>query len=529
MSNSRRQSFLSGAMVLTVTVAVTKVIGALYKIPLGNLLDSEGMAHFYAAYNIYRLLLALSTAGLPLAMSRMVSEAEALGRENQKRRILRVALALFLALGAVSSLGMFLLARPLSGLLHDPAAETAVRVLSPAVLLVCFMAPLRGYTQGQGNMRPTAASELIESLVKALVGFFLAWTLLRRGFPRHVAAAGAIGGVTAATAAAALALAIYFLTRRSRQRGADAPDSRGAILRRLLRTGVPITIGACGMSLITVLDTSLVLGTLQRALGLSADRAAALYGEYTYGVNLFTLPPALLAPVSVSLIPAVTAARARHDGAGARRHLASAFRFTALLAMPAGAVLSAMALPVLRLLYPDIPHTAEAAAGHLELLGLASICVCLMTLCSGVLQACGHERVPLWTLLAGGAVKIASNYLLVGDPTVGVRGASYSTLLCYGLIAVLDLIAVARLVPERPGYWGALWRPALAAAVCAAGGRAFFGLLCHVAAERSAALFSLAAAVILYAVLALALGAVRREDVISLPNGKKWADLLRIR
>jgi stage V sporulation protein B len=103
MGKARRQSFLSGAMILTATIAVTKVIGALYKIPLGNLLDSEGMAHFYAAYNIYRLLLTLSTAGLPLAMSRMVSEAEALGLENQKHRIFRVALGLFLTLGAVSS------------------------------------------------------------------------------------------------------------------------------------------------------------------------------------------------------------------------------------------------------------------------------------------------------------------------------------------------------------------------------------------------------------------------------------------
>ena len=528
MSNSRRQSFLGGAMILTATVAVTKVVGALYKIPLGNLLDSEGMAHFYAAYNIYRLLLTLSTAGLPLAMSRMVSEAEALGRENQKHRILHVTFVLFFITGAVSSLGMFLLSAPLSGLLHDTLAQTAVQVLSPAVFFVCMMAPFRGYTQGQGNMRPTAASEIIESLAKAAVGFALAWWLLRQGFPRHIAAAGAIGGVSVATAAALLALAVYFLTHRGRRASRDVPDSRRAILRRLLKTGIPITLGTCGMSILSLLDTSLVLGTLQRTLGYSQQEAASLYGEYTYGMNLFTLPASLISPVVISLIPAISAARARRDEAAAQRHAAIAFRFTALLGLPVGIGLSVMAEPLLQLLYPDIPQTAAAAAVHLRVLGAASIFVCLMTLCGGILQAYGRERIPLWTLLAGGTVKIVSNYLLVGNPAIGIRGASYSTLLCYALIALLDLIAVARVMPRRPRYLSVFGAPLLAALVTGAASRASFGLLGTVLSPRPAALAALAIAAAVYAVLVLTMGILRREDLLTLPKGEKIADFLHI-
>jgi stage V sporulation protein B len=525
----RRQSFLDGAMVLTATIAVTKVIGALYKIPLGNLLDSEGMAHFYAAYNIYRLLLTLSTAGLPLAMSRLVSEAEALGLENQKRRILRVSLYLFSILGAVSSAAMFALAGPLSSLLHDPLAKTAVQLLSPAVLFVCLMAPIRGYTQGQGNMRPTAASELIESLSKAVIGYFLAWWLLLRGLPRYLAAAGAIGGVTAATMLAFAALLAYLLSRRGFRPSRDVPAGRGVILRRLLRIGVPITAGACGMSLITVLDTSLVLGTLQRSLGYSPEAAAALYGEYTYGLNLFTLPASFIAPVSISLIPSISAARARRDAASARHTVAAAFRFTVLLALPLGVGLSVLAHPLLDLLYPDIPQTAAAAAVHLRVLGFASVCVCLMSLCSGLLQAYGREDIPLWTLLLGGGAKIVSNYLLVSDPAIGIRGAAYSTLLCYGLIAALNLIAVARVIPERPNYLAVFIRPALATAVMAAAARAAFGLLSRVGGPRSAAALAVLAAAAVYAALVLALGIVRRKDLLSLPKGGKIADFLHIR
>lgn len=529
MANPRRQSFLSGAMILTATIVVTKFIGALYKIPLGNLLDSEGMAHFYAAYNIYRLLLTLSTAGLPLAMSRMVSEAEALGRENQKHRIFRVALGLFLVMGAASSLGMFLLSAPLSRLLHDTLARTAVQVLSPAVFFVCMMSVIRGYTQGQGNMKPTAASEIIESLSKAVIGYFLAWWLLSRGLPRHIAAAGAIGGVTAATALALIALLLYLSGRRGRRPSRDVPESRSAILRRLLRLGIPITAGACGMSLITLLDTSLVLGTLQRSLGYSQEAAATLYGQYTYGLNLFTLPPALIAPVTISLIPAVSAARARLDAASARRIMGAAFRFAALLALPLGAGLSVLARPLLDLLYPLIPETAAAAAGHLQVLGIASVFVCLMTLSGGILQAYGRERIPLVTLLCGGATKIVSNYLLVGNPSLGIRGAAYSTLLCYLLIAALNLLAVARTVPERPSYAEVFAKPLLATLVMAAAARAGFGLLCRWLPGRPAVLLAILFAAAVYAVLVLALGIIRRQDLVTLPNGGKIADILRIR
>ena len=146
----RRQSFLSGAAILAGAVAVTKVLGALYKIPLGNLLDSQGMAHFYAAYNVYNLLLMLSTAGLPLAASRLVAQAEALGRHSQARRVFRCALALLGVVGLVFSALMFLLPQTMAGALHDPMAAAAIRVLAPSVLCVCLTSAIRGYTQGLG-------------------------------------------------------------------------------------------------------------------------------------------------------------------------------------------------------------------------------------------------------------------------------------------------------------------------------------------------------------------------------------------
>ena len=527
MSNKSKQSFMGGAALLTATMVITKLIGALFKVPVANLLDKEGMSVFYAAYNIYNLLLVISTAGLPLALSRLISEAEALGHENQKRRVFRIASAMFLLLGVVCSAVMFFLAEPLAALLHNSMAVPAIRVLSPAVLFVCVLSAIRGYTQGQGNMRPTALSEIIESTVKLVVGMALVWWLLRQGYPKHIGAAGAIAGVTTGTFLGMAALLIYLMKRRYYRNSIDVPQSPHTIARRLLAIGVPITIGTCGMSLLNLLDQSLVQGTLQNSLGMSEAVATALYGEYTYAVNLFALPASFIYPVTISLIPAITAALTRRDYHAAKSHTASAFRMTALLAIPAGVGLSVLARPIMDLLYFAVPETAAAASEHLRVLGYASILVCFMTMTNAILQAYGKERVPLWTLLAGGVMKVITNYLMVANPAIGIRGASISTLYCYALIVLLDLIAIWRCVPEKPDYFQVFWRPALAAAIMGVAARCIFNVLHTVASGRLAVLIAVILAVVIYAVLAVAFGAVRQEDVIGLPKGEKIAKFLR--
>lgn len=266
----RRQNFMGGAAILALAVAVTKLLGALYKIPLGNLLDREGMAHFYAAYNIYSLLLVLSTAGLPVALSRMVARAAAQRRFGAARRCLRTGLALLGVMGLACSAVMCLLPDTLAAALHDGDAASALRALGPAVLLVCLSAALRGYTQGLGDMVPTAAGQVAESTGKLTVGLALCLYLLHRGAGAPLCAAGAIGGVTAGAGLGLLVTALLLPRRASLPPVRDVPPARRDIARQLLRDGVPITVGAAGMSLITLLDQTLVTGTLQNTLHYSA-------------------------------------------------------------------------------------------------------------------------------------------------------------------------------------------------------------------------------------------------------------------
>jgi stage V sporulation protein B len=524
---NNRQSFLSGAAILALAVAVTKVIGALYKIPLGNLLDREGMAHFYVAYNIYNLLLTLSTAGLPLAISRLVSEATALGRENQKRRILQVGLALFVVLGMVLSTAMFWGNELLAGFLNDSLAALAIRVLSPAVLCVCLMSAIRGYTQGEGNMLPTAWSEVLEALGKLFVGLTLAWLLLRQGLGASVGAAGAIAGVSAGAVLGALALLILLLRRR-RAVGSDTPDFHRSILKKILSFGIPITVGAGGMSLITLLDQSIVMGTLQRSLGLSEQAAASLYGEYTFGMTLFAMPPAFIYPIAISLVPSISGALARHDSKTAQHSTQTACRVTALLALPAGVGLSVMAGPILHLLYPAVPETATAATYHLQVLGIACIFVCLMVLTNGILQAYGKEYIPIFTLLTGGILKIVVNYFMVGNPSIGIKGASVGTLYCYVLIVILNLLAIRKVVPQHIDFGALFGRPLLATAIMGACAWGSHLLLCRALSPGFATLLAVGIAVVIYASLVLALRIVSREEVLLLPGGEKIVKFLHL-
>ena len=278
-----------------------------------------------------------------------------------------------------------------------------------------------------------------------------------------------------------------------------------------------------------LLDQVLVMGTLQNRLGLSEVAATALYGEYTFGMTLFNLPSSFIYPVTVSLIPAISASLARCDAEGARRNTEAAFRLTALLALPAGVGLSVLAGPILQLLYPAVPETAAAASYHLSVLGIACVFVCLAIMTGGVLQAYGKEYVPVFSLLCGGALKIVANYALVADVDIGIKGAPVGTLCCYALITLINLIAIHRCVATRPDFFAVLWKPVVITLVMAVVARGSWSLLDRVMhGSGLATVLAIVLAVVVYAIAAVVLGAVKRQDLLAVPKGEKLADFLRI-
>ena len=616
---SKPNTFFGGAAILAVGILVVKLIGMFYKIPLLNIIGEQGSADFNNAYNIYSVLLTISTAGLPVAVSKLVSEADALGRRNQVRRTFRLALALFLILGVLSFLVMFFGSEQLAGLMNDSMAAPGIRALAPAVICVGCLSAFRGYAQGHGNMTPTAVSQIIEALCKLTVGLGLAYWLVGHGADASHAAAGAITGVTVGTIVALAYMLMNFLITRSQepQLADDRPDEPSTILKHLLMIAVPITISSSMVGIVTVIDTSLVQGQLQRALlenqdtwtlyqdfvdftslkeALSAWQAAlpdgsavsmslldqyaaqaealrdqqaaltdlqsaslelhaalenisrTLYGNYSGALNIYNLPTSLMAAVTAAVIPAVSGALARRDRRGAGRITGSALRISALAACPMAVGLFVLGEPIMALIFPNL--NPQLAGPLLSTLGLATLFVCMMLVCNSILQAHGFVNLPVVIMVAGGVVKIITNYNVVVQPGVGIYGAPMGNILCFALCMGLDLVLIARVIPRRPRYVQVFAKPLAASALMGLGAWAVYGLLSKLFAATGilmeadtvthevlglsrtgnalAALTAILVAVVIYGILIVALRALTREDLMLMPKGEKIARLLHL-
>ena len=540
----KQNSFFGGAAILAAGILIVKLIGMFYKIPLINIIGEAGAADFNNAYNIYAVLLTVSTAGLPVAVSKLVSEANALDRRNLVRRTFRLALVLFLALGLVSFLVMFFRADALAGMMNDSKAAAGIRALAPAVVCVGCLAALRGYSQGHSNMAPTSVSQIIEALCKLVVGLGLAFWLVKQGKDPDVAAAGAITGVTVGTVVALIYMVLDFFLSRGREdtHGTDRPDSAGSILANILKIAVPITLSSSMVGIVTVIDSSLVQGQLQSALDLTEKASRTLYGNYSGALNIYNLPTSLMAAITASVIPAVSAALARRDRRGAARITGSALRITALLSFPMGVGLFVLGTPIIRLLFPSL--NVEVAGPLLSTLGIATPFVCMVLVCNSVLQAHGFINLPVIVMVLGGIVKIVNNYNLVG--AIGIAGAPVGNILCFGLALVLDLVVITRVIPNRPRLLPIFAKPAVASAVMGGAAWAVYGLLSRILSSEqvnqagqtvravsrmgnAAGIFlAIAVAGVVYLVLVIALRAISRDDLALMPKGDKLARLLRL-
>ena len=537
---NRSQSYIKGAAILAATVAVTKVIGAIYKIPLYNLLGDEGTAHFQVTYTIYNLLLTIAMAGVPVALSRLISAAHSVGCDRQGSRIFKVAMPTFMLIGLICGGAMYIWAQEIADLMGDPEIADGIRCLSPAVFFYCMVAVYRGYSQGHGDMIPTAISQILEVLCKLFFGLAIAWILLRRGYGTPTVSAGTFAGITIGLLLSVPVMAYY--KRRAAKRNSyrlDGGDpsvlSYRETLDQIFRISIPITLGASVLNIITLVDTKLVLLRLQNGAGYDYMTAKVLYGAYSKALTLFNLPAAFIVPVTVSVVPAIAAAIARkeHDSAG--EVMTSAVKVTNLIGLPAAAGLLILSFPIYSGLYWGSNENGPAL---LAILGIASYFVCLQLITTAILQASGFERLSMLTLPLGGIVKVVAIWFLVGSPSIGIYGSPISTIICYFCISAFNIWFIRRYQTVRPDFLKATLRPFVCTVIMAVAAFAVYWLGMRAfgdwfAASRIHMLIimcvSVAVAVAVYAAAIILLGAVTREDLQLLPKGEKIADFLKIK
>ena len=559
----KKQNFLHGAALLAGATAIVKIIGALYKIPLQRIIGDDGFAYFSTAYEIYTVLLLISTAGLPVAMSRMISQANALGNSNQVRRVYKTSRMIFLALGAASTLLMLVFCRQLANWQEQPQAAFSIVCLAPCAFLMGIMSTYRGFFQGQGNMRPTSVSQVIEAVFKLVAGLLGAIAILQFTGSIPLAAGGAILGVTVSCVVSSIYL--FLCVRKSY---GDLGSSEGEVLSykktagRLLAIAIPITIGAAGLQILTVVETGLYMDRLVYLLetnqynsplipmlrddvirkALEADPAAVLTerdiahgiaanlkGIYNMSQTVYNMPNAFIAPITISIIPAITNHLTLKRDDGVRSTEESACRIASLISMPCAVGLFLLSKPIMSLLGGYTGEKLELASQLMSLLGISIFLHAVVLITNAIMQAHNHANIPVVNMLCCGGFKLLLVYILVSNPAIGILGVPLGTAICNLCIAVLNIFAIRKCVPQKPRIIRNLLRSALPALLMGAVAMAAYLLLGNFTESRIVlCVLPVGAGGIVYLVAAVLLRAFTKDDCLLLPKGDRIAKLLHL-
>ena len=526
----KKQNFLHGTLLLAMATAIVKVIGAVYKIPLNAIIGEQGFSYYSTAYEIYTLLLMISTAGLPVAMSRMISQASSLGHYREVRKIYTISRTIFLSLGLIGTLLMTLFCRQLAAFQEQPDAWAAIGALGPCCFLICLMSTYRGFFQGQSNMLPTSVSQVLEAVCKLIVGIAAAILLKFYAQSLSLAAGGAIFGVTMSCL-----ISSFYLNHcyRKAMKGLPVTDedtsSGKSIAKGLLAIAIPITIGSAGLQLLTVLETKVYMGQLLHTM--TQAQADTQKGIYNMTQTIFNMPCAFITPITISIIPAITSQLTLKNFKAVKGTEESAARITGLISAPCAIGLAVLAQPVTALLGGYREEKLALATVLMTILGICILFNAIVLLTNAIMQAHGHVNIPVVNMFVGGIVKLVAVYILTGNPAIGIAGTPIGTLLCYLCITTLNLITMRKVLPQAPAILKNILRPLICALIMGAvaygtwyGMTNILGITNRILA--CAAPIGLGALV--YVFTAVKLRAITREDCLLLPKGEKIANLLKL-
>ena len=426
-----KNSFIKGAAILMVANAVSKILGAVLKIPLTYILHEEGMAVYNTAFGVYAMFLAFIMSGVPFAVSKMCAAELAKNNPNGAKSIVWYSSMILFLAGLLGSLVMWFCADFFALAMKEERAVWAIRAVAPSVLLVAVGDAAKSGFQGESNMMPTAVSQCIESFIKLCAGYFFAVWLI--GFGTDKSAAGAIFGVTVGElCATAMLVGSYCVTHRKikRERGKSRLYSR-----ELIETAMPVMLMAVTGSALAVVDTSVLRASLLRA-GLSELSARYLYGAYTgYAMTVLNLPSGLLATLGVSIIPAISAAVATGNQRRVRRLTKNGLLLSAVCGMSASAVIAVFGDFILNLLFHN-----TASSLLLRISAPSVFFICMMQLSGAILQAMGYTGRVFISSLAVGVIKLLSAIFLVSMPKINIYGAAIGSDIAFFVGMVMNFI-----------------------------------------------------------------------------------------
>lgn len=529
---SKGQNFVKGAAILGIAGVVVKILGAIYRIPLSNIIKPEGMGYYQTAYPFYVLLLTISTAGVPVAVAKLVAEKRAIGDYKNAHKIFKVALIGLIFLGLVTSMVIAFGAKSIVEYLGNENAYYALIALVPALFFVPIMSAFRGFFQGSQSMVPTALSQIVEQFFRVITGLSLTVLLLGRGIP--IAAGGAsFGGSMGAIFGTLVIMGIYLRQKKEIQLEIDTTVkereySIKSIIKDLLLIAVPITLGAAISPVMDTIDAALVLRRLQ-AINYSAAQANDLYGQLKgMAQTLINLPQVFSIAISMSLMPAIANASSRKSKEEVAELISTGLRLTLLIGLPAAFGLFVLAKPIVSLLYFNLTAGENAVTGEiLQYLALGVVFLTLVQALTAIIQGLGKPFIPVRNLLFGAIAKIILTYFLTAIPAINVKGAAISTVVAFAIAGSLNFLYVIRVVKADLDLKNIFLKPLGSALGMAIIARISYNLLNNLVGGSLATLLAVSIGGLSYFILLIMTGTLTGDDLSFITKSQKIKRLFK--
>ena len=583
-ANKRKnQSLLNGALILSLATLIVKVIGVIYKIPLSNMIGTVGRGYFDSAYNLYIPIYTISMAGLPVAISKMVSQQMAMGHYRDVRLIHRVAKRLFFIMGIIGTLAMLILAYPYALSAKNMNVLPAIFVITPSIFFCCIMSSYRGYYNGLRNMNPTAFSQVFEAGGKLVFGLICARMVINYGYSRFesgltvfgkevanetealsaiypYAAAAAAAGVTLGTVIGMIYLLMLYKLRGDRITKTELvsspkPQKSGIVAKKLVVFAIPVVASSLVFSITNLIDAVTIQNRLEHMIVnnmdyirnlyssqlagvLDADVKNFLYGAYSLSLDFKNLIPSITMTLGVSAIPALSAAWAVKNKRQIKVSIESVLRVTMMVAMPCGIGMGVLAQPILAAFYGSGNSAAgiSIAAPVMAAYGFTVFLMSLSQPMTNMLQALDKAKIPLVSLTIGALAKLVANYILVAIPSINVNGAVIGTIVCYAIIVIINLFALMFTARIRINFFSVFLKPIFCGILCGIAAYTSFGLCNRFIPEFSLSghsvklIFALGISItmggIVYLISMLLIKGIAKDDIIMLPKGEKIAKIL---
>lgn len=521
--------FLKGAAILAIAGFLTQVLGAVFRIPLGNIIGDTGMGYYQTAYPIYIFLLVFSTNGAPAAISKMTSERLAVNHRAEAHRVFKLSFVLMGTISLIAAGILFIFAKPIVLALGNPKAYLAMICIAPALLFVPLMAVFRGYFQGMQIMTPTAISQLLEQSIRVIIGLSLAVMLLPKGL--EIAAAGATIGTSIGPIFGLLILFViykkYFKGSGIARTEGEEEENSFSILKKLVGIAIPITIGVSIVPIMNLIDLLIVMRRLQD-IGYTESEANALYGQLTgFAGPIINIPMALALSMALAMVPAVSAAVSKDNREELTEHISLGLSMSTIIGIPCSFGLMALSEPIMRLLFPARPEAIEIAANCLFILSTGIAFLCIAQTMAGILQGLDKAGVAVFGLFTGCMVKIIITYILCGIPALNIQGATIGGAFGYVTIGLVNFFAVKYIVGMRFDIKTSVFKPLIAGLAMFAVVVASFKFMVMLVSSNMATVVSILIGGLTYLIMLVVLKIMTADELEKLPKGAKIAKIVR--